>query len=78
MVEGKLQIEGEVIHVIVERCFNISKLLTGLVAAGKQDFSAMPTSRADEKSAPIVSKKQTQRDELYAQKKIFPEGRNFR
>ena len=30
MVEGKLQVEGEVIHVIVQRCFNISKLLRKL------------------------------------------------
>jgi error-prone DNA polymerase len=27
MVEGKLQREGEVIHVIVERCYDLSKLL---------------------------------------------------
>jgi len=30
MVEGKLQVEGEVIHVIVEKCFDLSKMLRGL------------------------------------------------
>lgn len=32
MAEGKLQIEGEVIHVIVHRCYNFSKLLGSLVS----------------------------------------------
>src|SRR5678816_1673169 len=26
MVEGKLQVEGEVIHVIVEKCYDLSKM----------------------------------------------------
>lgn len=30
MVEGKLQREGEVVHVIVQRCFDLSNLLQGL------------------------------------------------
>ena len=30
MVEGKLQVEGEVIHVIVEKCFDLSKMLRKL------------------------------------------------
>ena len=30
MVEGKLQREGKVVHVIVQRCFDMSKLLRGL------------------------------------------------
>lgn len=32
MVEGKLQREGEVVHVIVSRCFDLTKLLKGLTA----------------------------------------------
>ena len=27
MVEGKLQVEGEVIHVIVEKCYDLSSML---------------------------------------------------
>ncbi|SIO36619.1 error-prone DNA polymerase [Chitinophaga niabensis] len=30
MVEGKVQREGEVVHVIVQQCFNLTKLLRGL------------------------------------------------
>ncbi len=30
MVEGKLQVEGEVIHVIVEKCFDLSRMLRRL------------------------------------------------
>lgn len=30
MVEGKLQVEGEVIHVIVEKCFDLSCMLKRL------------------------------------------------
>ena len=36
MVEGKLQIEGEVIHVIVKRCYNVSGLLQQLTAPQKE------------------------------------------
>ena len=34
MLEGELQIEGEVIHVIVQRCYDLSPLLRGLVSRG--------------------------------------------
>jgi len=33
MVEGKLQVEGEVIHVVAQRCHDLTKLLRGLVSA---------------------------------------------
>jgi error-prone DNA polymerase len=74
MVEGKLQIEGEVIHVIVQRCFNLSKLLRKLVAV-KEDSPLATMSRADERSAPLPSKGE---ERGLSQKKIFPDGRNFR
>lgn len=38
MVEGKLQIEGEVIHVIVKHCHNLSPLLRDLVTPAARDF----------------------------------------
>ena len=37
MVEGKLQIEGEVIHVIVKRCYDFSKLLRHLTPSQNED-----------------------------------------
>jgi error-prone DNA polymerase len=76
MVEGKLQIEGEVIHVVVERCFNLSRLLHKLISV-KDDSPLAVLSRADEKSAPIPVRPKGQEREL-PQKKIFPGGRNFR
>ena len=33
MVEGKLQVEGEVVHVIVKQCYNISRLLRQLTVS---------------------------------------------
>ena len=74
MVEGKLQIEGEVIHVIVQRCFNLSKMLRGVVTV-KEGGSLAAMSRADERSAPVPDDRQ---DRGLLQKKIFPEGRNFK
>jgi len=38
MVEGKLQIEGEVVHVIVSRCHNFNRLLKGEITADSRDF----------------------------------------
>jgi error-prone DNA polymerase len=51
MVEGKLQREGEVIHVIVQRCFDLSKLLRRLTATQDENLPLLTLSRADEKTA---------------------------
>ena len=50
MVEGKLQVEGEVIHVIVQRCFNFSKLLRHLTSTHDDELPLLTLSRADEKN----------------------------
>ena len=63
LVEGKLQKEGEVIHVIVKRCFNASGMLLRMTTHEKD--LTLSRSRADETTSPF-------------QGKIFPEGRNFR
>jgi error-prone DNA polymerase len=63
LVEGKLQKEGEVIHVIVKRCFNASGMLLRMTTHEKG--LTLSRSRADETTSPF-------------QGKIFPEGRNFR
>lgn len=78
MVEGTLQIEGEVIHVIVKRCFNLSKLLRKLVAFKEEDLSLAPLSRADERSSPVPAKREKMQEQEIVQGKIFPGGRNFR
>jgi error-prone DNA polymerase len=38
MVEGKVQREGEVIHVVVSKCFNFNRLLKGDIHADSRDF----------------------------------------
>lgn len=63
MVEGKLQKEGEVIHVIVKRCFDFTRLLGKLNT--REDRLSVQMSRADETTSPF-------------QATMFPEGRNFK
>ena len=77
MVEGKLQIEGEVIHVIARRLYNFSKLLRTLTDEEPDKLPLLTLSRADEKSLPPgVNKKSQVRED--ANEKVFPEARNFR
>jgi error-prone DNA polymerase len=76
MIEGKLQIEGEVIHVIVQRCYNFSKLLRHLTPAQNEDPQVLTLSRPDEKSAPPRDNRIKNME--VTQKKIFPEARNFK
>jgi hypothetical protein len=61
MVEGKLQREGEVIHVIVKRCFNFSKLLQRLMPYKNEDPSLNTRARSDETTSrvpiPVIKRK---------------------
>ncbi len=77
MVEGKVQIEGEVIHVIVQRCHNFSRLLRRLNGKQDDDIKVLTLARADERSAPAHLDRKTQAKE-YTQEKLFPEARNFK
>jgi error-prone DNA polymerase len=72
MVEGKLQVEGEVVHVVVRRCFNLNKLLNGLSNANNDDLPLIPLSRADETTAPTPQKRDQSAHD------VFYKGRNFR
>ena len=78
MAEGKLQIEGEVIHVIVKRCYNISKLLRHLTEAHKEDLPVLTLSRADEKSIPAYLQNKRSQAGPGEEEKIFPQARNFK
>ena len=44
MVEGKVQREGEVIHVVVKRCHNLTKLLHHLTAIKEEDVTGSQSS----------------------------------
>lgn len=79
MVEGKLQKEGKVIHVIVKHCEDWSKLLRGLTATNDHNIPVLTLSRADENngfSFPSENKKSQVRN--VAQEELFPSGRNFK
>ena len=77
MAEGKLQIEGEVIHVIVKRCYNFSKLLQHLTASQHEDPPVLTLAYPDERSVPPGLDKRSRPKET-TQKRIFPEARNFK
>jgi error-prone DNA polymerase len=70
MVEGKLQIEGEVIHVIVQQCYNLSKLLTHLTASQNDNPPVLTLSHADLKSSPPYSS-QNKKQPRQFRKKFF-------
>ncbi|WP_419699073.1 error-prone DNA polymerase [Mucilaginibacter sp. NFX135] len=77
MVEGRLQREGMVVHVIVTRCFDLSKLLHELVQHKQEDLPLLTLSRADEKSAPYPAV--NKRAQVHEQTpEIFYKGRNFK
>lgn len=71
MVEGKVQIEGEVIHVVVQRCMNMSGLFDKIPASAKAglelaDRNGRPTNPGSKSLNPKGSVK-----------KVLPKGRNF-
>ncbi|MDB5207816.1 MAG: error-prone polymerase, partial [Flavisolibacter sp.] len=71
MAEGTVQIEGEVIHVIVNAGYDLSKLLRKLTSVGNEDLPLLTLSRADEKVSLGDSR-------IAEQTKLFPDARNFR
>jgi len=73
MAEGKLQIEGEVIHVIVERCFDISKLLRTLHLSQNEDPSLLTLSRADQGPSEVYGQQNPMDEQGF-----FHKGRNFK
>lgn len=67
MVEGKVQIEGEVIHVVVQRCMDMSGL-----------FNQIPPSNKSELADGTQFKKQLSSGyKRESVKKVLPKGRNF-
>ncbi|HEY2720341.1 MAG TPA: OB-fold nucleic acid binding domain-containing protein, partial [Chitinophagaceae bacterium] len=79
MVEGKLQREKEVIHVIVKTCYDLSKLLRGLTTTKADELPLLTLSRADVKKSPVYVPGNDQRNiKTAAGEKVFPGGRNFR
>ncbi len=78
MVEGKVQIEGEVIHVIVQSCSDYSKLLRHLTPSYRENPQVQTLARPDETSIPPHAQNKRSQVRGKTQEKLFPEARNFR
>jgi error-prone DNA polymerase len=74
MVEGKVQIEGKVIHVVVQRCFNLNGMLKGIKQT--EDLPVLTLS-GPERIALSVENKRMQVREI-AEKGVFQKARNFK
>jgi error-prone DNA polymerase len=77
MVEGKLQREGTVTHVIVRQCFDLTKLLQVNKAQEADKLPLLTLSRADERSPFPVKNKRTQIRQN-GQEEHIPKARNFK
>lgn len=78
MVEGRLQREGEVVHVIVSKCLDLTKMLGKLVQREQDDLPVLTLSRADEKSAPYPAHNKRAQTREEVPKTTFHAGRNFK
>jgi error-prone DNA polymerase len=72
ILQGHLQIEGEVIHVIVHRCYDISKMLKQLTPFQDKTPNIATFAFPDKSPGPIIKDQQTNPS------KVFPDSRNFR
>jgi error-prone DNA polymerase len=78
MVEGKLQIEGEVIHVIVQRCHNLSPLLKKLSQTNEEP-KVQTLARGDEKDMDSYRDQDARvRAANAVQTELFGQSRDFR
>ncbi len=76
MVEGKVQKEGEVVHVIVSKCHDLSIMLKQL---GKENYQRLRTlSTADNNDGTFVDERKQHEPKAAYQGEIFPQGRNFK
>ncbi|HKG06054.1 MAG TPA: error-prone DNA polymerase, partial [Pedobacter sp.] len=78
MVEGRLQREGQVVHVIVSRCFDFTKILGKLVQREVDDLPILTLPRGDEKTAPYPAQNKRAQVREEVPKEAFHGGRNFK
>jgi error-prone DNA polymerase len=68
MVEGKLQREGEVVHVVVKHCYNLTRFMHHLTASQKGGENAIPFTTEDKRTQVRVDAAEIK----------WPQARNFR
>lgn len=78
MVEGRLQREGIVVHVVVSKCFDFTKMLGKMVQKEADDLPVLTLARADEKTAPYPAQDKRTQIREDVSKTAFHGGRNFR
>jgi len=78
MVEGRLQREGLVVHVIVTKCVDLTKLLGKLVQREQDDLPVLAHSAADEKTEPHPAQNKRSQMHKNVAKDSFHGGRNFK
>jgi error-prone DNA polymerase len=79
MVEGKLQKQDKVIHVIVRHCENWSPLLRDLTIDNKLNVPVLTLSPRDEKDgSPFKTQNKKTQKRQVVQEELFPDARNFR
>jgi error-prone DNA polymerase len=72
MVEGQLQKEGEVVHVVVHHCYDKSDMLSNMIRDSGVALPPLPDAEEPAKSKPGTPVART------VQLEIFPDGRNFK
>ncbi|MBX2925955.1 MAG: error-prone DNA polymerase [Chitinophagaceae bacterium] len=77
MVAGRLQCEGEVIHVVVQQCYNLSYLLRNLIPSGQEDPQVLALCRADEKDGELRTADSRSVSKKIIQGSLFP-SRDFK
>lgn len=77
MVEGKLQIVGEVIHVLVRACYDVSRLLRNLTPRKRRLPEVQTLAFPDETSIPPGVNKRSQVRERSSEQ-VIPGARNFK
>ncbi|GAA4196109.1 error-prone DNA polymerase [Pedobacter jeongneungensis] len=78
MVEGRLQREGKVVHAIVSKCFDFTKMLGKLLQREVDDLPVLTLARWDEKTAPYPSQNKLAQVRDEVPKEAFHGGRNFK
>jgi error-prone DNA polymerase len=76
MVEGKLQIAGEVIHVVVSACFNLNELMSLDFDGRNLGFMQKPAN-SNKKNTEDISGKEKNFDSKVVQGELFP-SRDFK
>lgn len=78
MVQGKVQKEQGVIHVVVSKCYDMSRLLRNLNTANGDDPSIKILARADEKDGTPFTTQDKKTQVRQDVSKVIPEARNFK